>query len=148
MAQSTPAGSSLDDVVEQQHTSSYLESVSLRLLNTFNTRDYDNPLLQLLSEKHLTKEEGVVVARTRSEFVNSMRDLVTRNPGMSASFVYISCKVEEALDRATVWVTMETTGYVYDHICREAIKILNWRKQHERWECTYHDTIRGSGVLS
>jgi hypothetical protein len=139
---------SLDKHVENQRVKSHLEALSLRLLNTFNTRDYDNPLLQHLSEKHLTKEEGTVVARTRQEFFNSMRDIVTRNPEMRAKVMYIACDVEEELNRATVWVTMETTGYVYDNLSREAIKVLHWRKREDAWECTFHDTIRGSGVLS
>ena len=132
----------------KRSTDALLESLSVEILNVFNLREYDSPVLQRLTEGHTIKDGGSLVASTRDEAIAYVRRRVEENPFACASFGYVSSNVSRNNDRARVWVTHRTTNMPFKDISCEAVKLLTWEVRDGKWMCIEHETIRGLGMCS
>ena len=121
-----------------------LGNLTTRLLESFNTHDFDPALLEHIGPELNDIQEQNPIVTTPEEHVAHMYNLMSVRPKRHVKTVNVSGFIDTRLGRATVYATSVMTGEV-DDFFRERVDEVNWIRRWGVWKVLRRVMLKGGG---
>lgn len=129
-----PAGS----LWSGETTGDFLVHLNKRLIHLMNERDYENPFFDILS--HVYVELHGLIGTGKEDFIYGYKTIADESPNLHAEVTNASATVEEDLNRGTVILYVDISGYRNESM-KAATILSTWNRVDMRWSCVSYVPI-------